>query len=204
MKKKLNVFCVLMLLMMAAQLIIGIVFNFSESTQAFKQGWEEGRNAEATNGSDFLSGLLMTLLALVCIFLRIRSFIAFIRFILNVNRDKVFVWENIPLLRWTGWGILIPSAICRLRPSGAYSCRKSLQSNDGWFYFQPVLPDCSRGVRHRTEIERGTGFNHLEAYGKNCSQPRCRDGQAQDLAWRIVRTCGTDTSESVNIEDGKG
>ena len=111
MKKKLNVFCVLMLLMMAAQLIIGIVFNFSESTQAFKQGWEEGRNAEATNGSDFLSGLLMTLLALVCIFLRIRSFIAFIRFILNVNRDKVFVWDNVPLLRWTGWGILIPSAI---------------------------------------------------------------------------------------------
>ena len=111
MKKKLNVFCVLMLLMMAAQLIIGIVFNFSESTQAFKQGWEEGRNGESTNGSDFLSGFLVTLLALVCIFLRIRSFIAFIRFILNVNRDKVFVWENIPLLRWTGWGILIPSAI---------------------------------------------------------------------------------------------
>ena len=55
--------------------------------------------------------LFVTLLALVCIFLLIRSFLAFVRFILNVNRDKVFVWDNVPLLRWTGWGILIPIAV---------------------------------------------------------------------------------------------
>ena len=33
------------------------------------------------------------------------------RFVLNVNRDKVFVWENVPLLRWTGWGLLISTVI---------------------------------------------------------------------------------------------
>ena len=37
----------------------------------------------------------------------IRGFISFCKFILNINRDKVFVKENIPLLRWTGWGFLI-------------------------------------------------------------------------------------------------
>ncbi len=111
MKKKLNLFCVLMLVLMAANIIIGFVFNFSESAQAFKQGWDEGTKADANNGSDFLSSLLITLLALVCVFLLIRSFIAFVRFILNVNRDKVFVLENVPLLRWTGWGLLIPIVI---------------------------------------------------------------------------------------------
>jgi hypothetical protein len=41
------------------------------------------------------------------IYAAIRGFISFVRFIINVNRDKIFVKENIPLLRWTGWGILI-------------------------------------------------------------------------------------------------
>jgi hypothetical protein len=111
MKKKLNLFCVLMLVLMAANIIIGFVFNFSESAQAFEQGWEDGRKPGATEGFDLLGGLLMMLLVLFCIYLLIRSFIAFVRFILNVNRDKVFVLENIPLLRWTGWGILIPTLI---------------------------------------------------------------------------------------------
>lgn len=111
MKKKLNVFCVLMLVMIAADIIIGFVLDFSEGAQAFKQGWEEGRNADVTNNSDFFSNLLFTLMGLACIFLLIRSFISLVRFIINVNRDKVFVWENVPLLRWTGWGMLIPKVV---------------------------------------------------------------------------------------------
>ncbi|MBO4820623.1 MAG: DUF2975 domain-containing protein [Prevotella sp.] len=111
MKKKLNVFCILMLVLMATNIIIGLVFNFSESAQAFQQGWDEGRKGRAMDGLDSLSSIVMALLALACIFLLIRSFIALVRFILNVNRDKVFVWENIPLLRWTGWGILIPTVV---------------------------------------------------------------------------------------------
>ena len=111
MKKKMNLFCALMLLMMAAKIIFGIVLNFSELSQAFNQGWEEGRTAEASSGSEFVGGLFITLLVLPCFYLLIRSFISLIRFILNVNRDKVFVGENIPLLRWAGWGILIPTLI---------------------------------------------------------------------------------------------
>ena len=111
MKKKLNVLCVVMLLLMAAQIIIGFVLNFNEGAQAFREGWEEGRNADASAPLDFLNGFLVPLLGLVCIFLLIRAFIAFVRFILNVNRDKVFVQENIPLLRWAGCGTLIPAVV---------------------------------------------------------------------------------------------
>ena len=91
MKKRLNLLCVLMLLMMAAQIIIGFVLNFSEGAQAFKKGWDDGRNADATAAFDFCNDLLVPMLGLVCIFLFIRSVIAFVRFILNVNPDKVFV-----------------------------------------------------------------------------------------------------------------
>ena len=37
----------------------------------------------------------------------ISSFWCFVRFILNVNRDKVFVWDNVILLRITGLGLLV-------------------------------------------------------------------------------------------------
>jgi hypothetical protein len=106
MKKKLNLFCVLILVLKAAQIIIGNVMSFGENAQAFKEGWEDGGKAEANSGD-----LLIGILGIACIFLIIRSLIAFVRFILNVNRDKVFVWENVPLLRWTGWGLLTATAI---------------------------------------------------------------------------------------------
>ena len=35
------------------------------------------------------------------------AFISFIRFILNVNRNEVFVWENVNLLRLTACGLMI-------------------------------------------------------------------------------------------------
>ena len=123
MKKKLNVFCILMLVLKAAQIIIGNVMNLGEHAQAFQQGWEEGGKADVTTATGFGGELLIVFGGLACLFLIIRSLIAFVRFVLNVNRDKVFVWENVPLLRWTGY--------------------------DG------------RSVCHRTEIEGGTGPNHL-------------------------------------------
>ena len=87
-----------MLLLMAAQIIIGFVLNFNEGAQAFREGWEQGSNADASAPFDFLDGFLVPVLGFVCIFLLIRAFIAFVRFILNINRDKVFVKENIPSL----------------------------------------------------------------------------------------------------------
>ena len=104
MKKKLNLFCVLILVLKVAQIVIGNVLSFGENAKAFNQGWEEGGKADA--GFEFWGGFAIVMLGLACLFLIIRSLIAFVRFILNVNRNKVFVWENVPLLRWTGWGLL--------------------------------------------------------------------------------------------------
>ena len=107
MKKKLNLFCVLMLLLMAADVIIGICLGFAESVQAFKQGWEDGGKEGATSTYGGGIDLLLIILAIAVAYFGIRAFVSFIRFVLNVNRDKVFVWENVHLLRWTGWGVLI-------------------------------------------------------------------------------------------------
>ena len=111
MKKKLNVFCILMLVLKAAQIIISNVMNLGEHAQAFQQGWEEGGKADATTTTGIGGELLIVFGGLACLFLIIRSLIAFVRFVLNVNRDKVFVWENVPLLRWTCWGLLISTVI---------------------------------------------------------------------------------------------
>ena len=100
-----------MLVLMAAQIMIGLVLNFDEGAQAFREGWENGANADAATSFDLWNGFLVPVLGIVGIFLLIRAFIAFVRFILNVNRDRVFVRENIPLLRWAGWGMLIPTLV---------------------------------------------------------------------------------------------
>ena len=104
MKKRLNFFCVLMLLLMATQ----VVMTFVMGADAFMEGWEKGRNAMPTNTwlalLEFFAEMFAILAALV-------SFISFIRFILNVNRSQVFVWENANLLRLTGVGLLVMSLI---------------------------------------------------------------------------------------------
>ena len=108
MKTKLNVFCVLMLVLKALQVIVGNVISFGENAQAFRHGFEEGRPSDMLS---FLCGFFEMLIALSVIFLIIRALIAFVRFILNVNRDRVFVWDNVPLLRWAGWGMLTSTSI---------------------------------------------------------------------------------------------
>lgn len=111
MKKKLNLFCVLMLVLMAIQVIMGIVLNFNEHAQAFSEGFHEGRKGDYVSAYEFICGLLTFILGVACIYLIIRAFVSLVRFILNVNRDKVFVWKNVPLLRWAGWGLLIPYVV---------------------------------------------------------------------------------------------
>ena len=107
MKRRLNIFCVLMLVLIAAQIIIEFCLGLSESAQAFKQGWEDGGKEGATLTYGWEMNLLLIIFAIAVVYFGIRATVSFIRFILNVNRDKVFIWENVRLLRWTGWGFLI-------------------------------------------------------------------------------------------------
>lgn len=100
MKKRLNFFCVLMLLLMATM----VVMTFVTGADAFQEGWEAGRNAEPTNTWAHLIEFFAEMFAVVAALV---SFISFIRFILNVNRNQVFVWENVNLLRLTACGLMI-------------------------------------------------------------------------------------------------
>lgn len=100
MKKRLNFFCVLMLLLMATM----VVMTFVTGADAFQEGWEAGSNAESANTWGTLLEFFAEMFAVVAAMV---SFLSFIRFILNVNRNKVFVWENVNLLRLTACGLMI-------------------------------------------------------------------------------------------------
>jgi hypothetical protein len=100
MKKKLNFLCVLMLLLMAAQVVV----TFVTGADAFAEGWREGASGKGPNTwGSFLEMIGVFLVVIAAIV----SFACFVRFILNVNRNEVFVWDNVPLLRLTGIGLFI-------------------------------------------------------------------------------------------------
>ena len=100
MKKKLNFFCVLMLLLMVAQ----VVTTFVMGADAFQEGWQKGASDQATSGWTALIGFLF---GIAVILAAIVSFVCFLRFILNVNQNSVLTGENVNLLRLTGIGLLI-------------------------------------------------------------------------------------------------
>ena len=104
MKKRLNIFCVLMLLLMATM----VVMTFVTGADAFQEGWEKGSNAEPANTWAHLLEFFAELFAIVA---AIVSFLSFVRFILNVNRNKVFVWENVNLLRLAACGLMILAVV---------------------------------------------------------------------------------------------
>ena len=106
MKKKLNLFCVLMLLLMVAQVVMMVVMN----ADAFHEGWQQGASDQTTSGWTALIGVLLGFVAIVA---AIGSFVCFLRFILNVNQNNVLTGENVNLLRFTGIGLLIITVFVR-------------------------------------------------------------------------------------------
>ena len=104
MKKKLNILCVLMLVLMIA----GVVMTILGASDEFHKGWEDGRNA--TEPSTFFGAFGMIIVFICCI-VYIYTFACFVRFILNVNHGEVFTWANVDLLRTVGWCIVVPTII---------------------------------------------------------------------------------------------
>ena len=100
MKKKLNLFCVLMLLLMVAQVVTMFVMNVGD----FEEGWQSGASDQTTSG---WTAIIVYLYGFVVIVAAIVSFVCFLRFILNVNQNNVLTGENVNLLRLTGVGLLI-------------------------------------------------------------------------------------------------
>ena len=104
MKKKLNLFCILMLVLMVAQVFV----TFIVGADAFAEGYRKGvAGDEPTTWADLLS----VLLGFIVLISAVVSFVCFLRFILNVNHNKVFVWDNVLLLRLTGIGLFIISLV---------------------------------------------------------------------------------------------
>lgn len=114
MKKKLNFFCVLMLVLMVAH----VTLSFIQGADDFARGWEEGAADSAT---PTWSAFLVTILGLATVGAFILSFACFVRFILNVNRNEVFVWDNVWCLRITAiglsFGVLVFSAYAMIEGS---------------------------------------------------------------------------------------
>ena len=110
MKKKLNFLYVEMLVLLLLQAVSGffnqipglIYFNLLKS------------DFEGDGVIPFIA-IFSLIGVIILMYPPIRGFISFCEFILNINRDKVFVKENIPLLRWTGWGFLIYNIAAFLR-----------------------------------------------------------------------------------------
>ena len=100
MKKKLNLFCVLMLLLMVAQVVTMFVMNAGD----FEEGWQSGASDQTISG---WTAIIVYLYGFVVIVAAIVSFVCFLRFILNVNQNNVLTGENVNLLRLTGVGLLI-------------------------------------------------------------------------------------------------
>lgn len=102
MKKKLNFLCVLMLLLMVAQVVTTFVMGADAFAEGYRAGASDGVSKIAT-----WTGFLDMLLCFVVVIAAIVSFACFFRFILNVNQNEVFVWDNVLMLRLTGIGLLV-------------------------------------------------------------------------------------------------
>ena len=100
MKQKLNIFCVLLLLL----IVVSFVLTCIDGADDFRKGWEDGANHNESMG---LYDIFCMLMVLASFPMMIYSFSCFFRFILNVNHGEVFTWENVSLLRIVGWCLVV-------------------------------------------------------------------------------------------------
>ena len=105
MKKKLNILCVLLLVLMIASFVMSCLAGAED----FAKGWHEGANHHEPMGA---YGILCMFTLLIGFFVGLYAIACFIRFILCVNQGEVFTWDNVSLLRIAGWcSIIVPTVL---------------------------------------------------------------------------------------------
>ncbi|WP_081832132.1 DUF2975 domain-containing protein [Prevotella sp. P6B1] len=104
MKQKLNILCILLLVLMIA----GIVMTLIGASDEFHKGWTEGKNGSEPSTLLGTFGILIVFLFFI---VYLYTFACFVRFILNINHGEVFSWANVDLLRTVGWCIIVPTVI---------------------------------------------------------------------------------------------
>ena len=95
MKKKLNFFCIVLLILM----IVGMVMAGFAGVNDFKQGYEDGMNDSGTSAYSIIEGLII----FACFIVYIYAF--------AVNHGEVFTWTNVDLLRTVGWCIVVTTTV---------------------------------------------------------------------------------------------
>ena len=103
MKKKLNLLCIMLLILM----IVGMVMAGFAGISDFKRGYEDGINESGTSTYNIIVGLVVFASFLVYIY----AFACYVRFILNVNHGEVFTWTNVDLLKTVGWCIVVTTTV---------------------------------------------------------------------------------------------
>ena len=104
MKKRLNVLCLLTLVILAVK----IIFEMKECVTFTKTIGYIALDSDNTT-INIIMGVIIFILSVLLFYPTVRGMVSFIRFILNVNRDKIFVRENVSLLRWAGGALLYMS-----------------------------------------------------------------------------------------------
>ena len=103
MKKKLNLLCIMLLILM----IVGMVMAGFAGVSDFKRGYEDGINESGTSAYNIIEGLVVFASFLVYIY----AFACYVRFILNVNHGEVFTWTTVDLLNTVGWCIVVTTTV---------------------------------------------------------------------------------------------
>ena len=86
--KKINVFCVLVLAVMLVDFVVDLFLNTSNA------------NVELKLENESFGFLLFTLIFLLVAFgAALVAIVSFVKFVLNVNRNEVFIEKNVKLIR---------------------------------------------------------------------------------------------------------
>ena len=109
MKKRVNLFCFLVLALLLADFVIDFWLVGGE----FMRGWNEAQDATELTSSGNINERWWYVLptSVVIIYFGIHALVSFIRFIVNVNRNQVFIRDNVRYLRWVSLGMLVVSAL---------------------------------------------------------------------------------------------
>ena len=107
MKKKLNVLCITMLALIVIE-FFRLSWEMTGSAKFFRSTLESSFSGGSIDWEFFWVTVVSAVFIILILNLTlIKGLVSFVKFMLNVNRDKIFVKENTTLLRKTGKGIFL-------------------------------------------------------------------------------------------------
>lgn len=103
MKKRLNFLCALIMVIITVKIIQAL----NEACFFVNYIHEHLTDAQGKTAYEVFAFILV----IPFVYPLVRGIVSFFRFVLNVNRDKVFVKDNVSLLRWAGGGLIYMSVM---------------------------------------------------------------------------------------------